>query len=294
MPYVFEKLVHCKPEKSLNDLICNQVWHEPSKRFIWSLKDHYSELQKQKNHSLNRVDRSVPKVAHMSKLLKLDIVIDARCHHSWPYNPYHRYADCLIFILPALNNYLIRMHAERKDKLGGASVKIALIVDESTEMLCETFDKKTDFEGNLANVSSDDVCLMNDFHWLLRTKYYYQCIKISIFKKSIYWHKLQRYVSVGAKELIWLEEQSNPYTYGSGFMNVKAPNYEEFVKQYRDIMFRAYCRQCRVPKQSIFFPLTESSRKTFGFALPQKFIVLIRRKAKTGKQCFQMSGCPIL
>ena len=210
-------------------------------------------------------------------------MVDARCHHSWPYNPYHRFADCLVFMLPALNNYFQDHLATRNPPLRDTNVKIALIVDEATEILCETYNRKTDFEGKRVNVSTEDACFMADFQWKLRTRYFYQCIKISIFKKSIYWHKLQRYVSVMAKEMVWLGEQKNPFTFGSGFMNERDPQYTEYIKSFRELMFRAFCRHCRVSSTSeVYGTLVDVRKQGLSFENPQDTIVVIRRKADTG------------
>lgn len=256
--YQYQKLVHCT-KLNYNNTNCLPYWVSSRKQFSTRMNEHYEKLIKMKNHSLNLMNTKLTTASKVEskKRLLIDVMVDTRCHHSWPYNPYHRFADCLIFILPSFYNYL----NENWPKEGATSKrKIALVVDESTEMLCEYLHLKTDFEGNEVKLNADDLCLLTKFQEMLRTRYYYQCIKISYFHRTAYWYKLKHKISVLSNELIWLEEQKNPYAAGSGFMNEKHIAYGDYLKDFRRIMFEGFCFYCRLPSHSHVYNVLGHSR----------------------------------
>jgi hypothetical protein len=214
-----------------------------------------------------------------TKYISIDTVIDARCHHSWPYNPYHRVADCLTFILPALQNYA-PIRKSKYHNLTASNLKIPLIVDESSEILCD----------NLSRPSQDesDMCILTQFQTTLRTRYYYQCIKISIFHDSPHWYRTKEHVSVLAKEVIWLAEQKNPFTYGSGFLNVKHTGYASFLKEYRRTFFEGFCGNCLLSNGSKYRDLlSESKNSGFGYDLQQSTVLILRRAHGLGRELLE-------
>lgn len=89
--YNRQKVIHCT-SKTATTKECKKFWSSTENQYFWKLRDHYEPLRQQRNHSVNRDKRRV-RVDKATNLV-VDIVIDARCHHSWPYNPYHR---CVVF-----------------------------------------------------------------------------------------------------------------------------------------------------------------------------------------------------
>ena len=307
LSFMKQNVIHCT-NHSIHMMDCVDHWSPNHKKYIWPLKDHYEPLRKQANHSINKDKRRIR--LDKSTLLTVDIIIDARCHHSWPYNPYHRYhylqscvikvflkltflfyriADCLIFIIPALQNYIDFHFPKRKTPWARTRTKIAMIVDEASEMLCENGNKKTDFEGREVDVSKDDQCILWDFQMLFRSRYYFQCVKISIFHKSIHWYRKLQHTTVVAKEVIWLQAQKNPFALGSGFMNVKDPDYSEYLKDFRRIFLNGFCRYCAVKHDSspVGNAWTSISHTNVSYRNPQNLIVLIQRQPGMGRDIIQ-------
>lgn len=219
-----QNLRHCT-QQNQNEPYCSKYWHEELNSFIVPIKDHYLGLVRDKNHSLNKyggLGEDFNKIGPTSHF-DMDILIDSRCHHSWPYNPYHRIADCLVYILSALNSYMIHHIPTRQPPFQSQHIRLALLVDESTELLCENMNKQTDFYGREIPISEDDKELLGDFQQLLRSQYLFQCIKISMFSWSPFYYKRRKNEVCRAKEFIWLEDQKDPFTFGSGHKNVSNP-----------------------------------------------------------------------
>lgn len=274
-------LVHCHQNNTMDDL-CSRYWLGRRSVYGVPIKSHYTRLALKHNHSIHLMDKPLPPDAQKEKkrALLLDVVIDARCHHSWPYNPFHRMADCLVFILPALYTYF-------KNVLGshpydGTRTRLALIVDESTEMLCEHMNKKTAFDGSTVAVDAEDFCLLEDFQSMLRSEFYYQCVKVSLFKTSLYWYKYFSELSIHSKQFIWLGAQKNPYSPGSGFLNTVHPLYSDYLKQFRTIMMNGFCKYCTLKSTSSSIPLLEPSTP-FGVTTPQHVVILVERTPGTGR-----------
>lgn len=188
--------------------------------------------------------------------------------------------------------------------------KLAMVVDESSEMLCENANKRTDFTGHEVDTTKSDRCLLTDFQMLFRSKFYFQCIKISMFYKSIHWYQKLRYTSMSVKEIIWLQEQKNPYAFGSGFMNVKDPLYSEYLKAFRQVFFHGYCRYCpqynhehqhhqlqQLQEQKQHGGpglnsahengLTPTPMTKFGYKNPHNLVILLKREINTGRHILQ-------
>jgi hypothetical protein len=279
--YEAQYLVHCHQNNTMDDL-CSRYWLGRRNVYGVPIKSHYTRLALKPNHSIHLMDKPLPPDAKKEKkrALLLDVVIDARCHHSWPYNPFHRMADCLVFILPALYTYFKTVLGARPYE--GTRTRLALIVDESTEMLCEHMNKKTAFDGSSVAVDPEDFCLLEDFQSMLRSEFYYQCVKVSLFKTSLYWYKYFSELSVHSKQFIWLGAQKNPFSPGSGFLNTVHPIYEDYLKQFRSIMLNGFCKYCTLRSNSPLVPLIMPQTE-FGVNAPHHVIILVERTAGTGR-----------
>jgi hypothetical protein len=270
---------------------CGKYKQHRKKSFAFKLNEHFSLLASRKNHSIHLMDKKLatnPK-ADMPRAFSLDLAVDARCHHSWPYNPYHRIADCLTFVLPALYNFFQLQFLPARPSFSAEKVKLALIVDESSESLCEFLNKKTNFEGFSLDLSPFDSCLLHDFQELIRSRYYYQCIKVSIFSKSVHWYKLNSQVYIQTKEFIWLAAQKDPWASGSGFMNAVHPQYNEYLAEYRRLMLEGFCKYCKLPPQFPGHNIIGANRKTLmGYHNKQNLVLILIRAPGTGRDILQM------
>ena len=279
--YHAQHVVHCHENNTHND-ICAKYWLPRRGAYSIPLSKHYAKLALKPDHSIHLMDKPIPlgRQQERRRALLLDVVIDARCQHSWPYNPFHRIADCLVFILPALYNFI--QHEMKGRPFLGTRTRLALIVDESTEMLCEHLQKKTSFDGVTVAMEPGDICLLHDFQSMLRSEYYYQCVKISLFQSSVYWYKYSGLLSIQSKQYIWLGTQKNPWASGSGFMNEKDSYYSDYLSRFRSIMFNGFCKYCSLSEKSLVLPMLYPG-ELLGFDSPQNLIVIIERAEGSGR-----------
>jgi hypothetical protein len=109
-PSQLQLLRHCN-QSNYEMKTCNRVWLSKRKLYVWNLNDHYKMLNRNVNHSIRRMNTKIylntswKAKVERKKTYLVDLMIDLRCFHSWPYNPYHKIADCLVFILPTIYHH---------------------------------------------------------------------------------------------------------------------------------------------------------------------------------------------
>jgi hypothetical protein len=288
MTYREQGVLHCY--SNVTSPACNRYRQPRKNSYAFRLNEHFSNLAVRKNHSIHLMDKKVGATTKPDtpRAFSLDLAVDARCHHSWPYNPYHRIADCLTFVLPALYNFFQLNFLPHRPSFSSEKVKLALIVDESSEGLCEFLNKKTNFEGVALDLSPYDSCLLHDFQELIRSRYYYQCVKVSIFSKSVYWYKLNSQVYIQTKEFIWLAAQKDPWASGSGFMNMIHPRYSEYLAEYRRLMLEGFCKYCKLPPLFPGHNIIGANRKSLmSLHNKQNLVLVLIRAPGTGRDFLQ-------
>jgi hypothetical protein len=239
------------------------------------LINHYLSLMKDVGHSIHRINRNANYATKNPAYVTADMVIDIRCYHSWTVNPFHRHADCLTFMLPALYTYLqsddfdensqvLREYKEQRDSKATATARrsssstgissnittvddlnklhIMFLVDESSDHICRA-------------LSFQKSCVFN-IHSVLERKFgsdsfAYSCISTSNYFASPNWFRHKAHISVVAREFIYLLEQQNPFTSASGYhapgagvFSPRNPLFATYLAEYRRILFNGYCSYC--------------------------------------------------
>jgi hypothetical protein len=255
---ISQKLIHCHALNYIS-LPCADFYDESLNLFHIDLRDHYAPLAKDSNHALSKYKNITLERAHKislhsnHKMYKVDKLIDARCHHAWLYNPYHRIGDCLIFILPTLYSYLQSNLFIYENHYFDMHSTIRLIVDESTESLCPRDEHIRYFNGRKKSYRNhDDDCFYSKLHNILYPQSLhkrhihinFECIRMSQYPASYYSYKNMKNLDIVTKEYIYLLEQKNPFTPGSGFKNEKHPFIDYYIIGYRHFMLDNYCVFC--------------------------------------------------
>jgi hypothetical protein len=285
-----QKLLHCHSGNKDSEPRCRRHFNETVGKYQYFLRDHFESLAADKNHSVNRINKNAPQ--SMKMLGKLDerprfynvqLVIDARCYHSWTINPYHRIADCMMLILPTLYHYIENYIYSEAFK--ESQTRMILLVDESTEQFCVTAGG-----GPLKPVRSSDSCLLSRFQNLMRNRLQYQCISTSIYFASGNWYRKYYNRGILTDQFVMLQEQNNPFTYGSGFDTVLShPNYGTYLNLYRNIVFDGFSCYCKYDPESI--PFAVSTQQTAqrladvntASTKSQNLIVFLKRTKTSGR-----------
>lgn len=239
--YQMQDLHHCTPSTSQRDG-CADYWDTERNVYSIPLRRHYEALSQDLNHSVVRINQKAKFDPNMQgKRMAVDVTIDARCYHSWTINPYHKIADCLLFIVPALHRYAtMTLHKQ----LHGTRDKIILLVDESTEGLCLAHHTKKSLKDFSTRLNLLDACLLSELQSLLRSTFHFQCISTSNYFASKRWFRRFQNFILLSREYVWLGEQKNPFTMGSGFMGTRHPQFALYQQEYRRVYFNGFCNNC--------------------------------------------------
>jgi hypothetical protein len=198
--------------------------------FSVPLIQHYLSLMKDVDHSIHRINRNVQYAVKPPAYMRADIVIDVRCYHSWTVNPFHRHADCMTFLLPALYMYLesgdfekqsqvlAEFREARNNGVPPRHLQTQLLFNDSTVTATDSSSSNNNQNNNrmhimfLADESSDHVCRALQFqkscafnlHSLLESKFgkdmlSYSCVSTSNYFASPNWFRHKAHVSVVAR-----------------------------------------------------------------------------------------------
>lgn len=273
-------LVHCTLA-SHTEPQCSGMWDEDMMFFKFGLSNHYERLAKESTHTTNLLSSKVLNSNIGEVVWELDLTIDMRCHHSWPQTRYHRIADCLAFMIPAVVAYFKELGRKSVDRW-----KVGLLVDESSEALCGSLSAVADHNaGLISELSVDyDTCLFSEFRSVIlfgSKSSALHCIKTSLFNTSAHWYKLQKLTFVHSKEVLWLEEQKNPRTRNSGRDGAAGavhPLLPQYAKHFSLLMQSWACSFCLFPPKYRYesYVLPE-----LGHGSQKRDVLLIQRRAST-------------
>ena len=314
--YEIQGLVHCH-EKNLDVVPCHTLEfarHSRRERIIGNrtfiprptslvinAADHYYYLMRDTMHSIHRINKKVVpwKISVKPEYIWADITFDVRCFHSWTVNPFHRHSDCLTFIIPAFHYYLqyglaetsILLKRSRKTELprftnthmNNNRIHVLFMVDEATDNICRPSVRRAKEGNKIFNLHRDLEDRFGDI-------FAYNCLYTSNYFASPNWFKNKANTSIVTGEYVYLAEQKNPFTAASGYhapgAGVASPRnryYNLYLREYRRILFNAFCTYCHVG-----VPHT-AANLAFHSAEQHDTVLLISRKQKMSRFIPQMN-----
>ena len=263
----YEGVVVCSRRNSSENItICEPLWNANISKFIVDPFVHYRTIEqtgikiKPKAHKARTTYRPSPEtkyVAHDS--LSTDLVIDLRCNFFWPHVYFHKYADCLLGIMPALINYF------RIYPLATFNGSITLLVDDSTEFICAN--------DSITNVLHTDnsACFFNDFKVMIRSFSTFNCVNT----RGPDHYKRLTYPRIVTDSYIFLKVQKLPFQFDNTIC----------LREFRELYLHEYCKYCFHDSSEFESMFTTSHNATAK--LHHNTILVIQRPPDASRRIIQ-------
>ena len=262
----FEKVLHVHPGYEPNNFSCEATWDSNIGRYVLDPVVHYVHVDK----SSSKVGRKNKEIfwksyiprnrsySHDNQFLTTDILIDVRCNFYWPHVYFHKFADCLLGIIPSLHSFLTK----NSDIMIGKSAY--LLVDNSTSFLCD----KEIYEASN--------CFFSELKQLIFQNYSnIRCVNTI---SPDHWRTISIPIII-TKELICLQTQKEPFIFDNTIC----------LQEFRTLYLHEYCKYCidqRKKPQDLKY---SSNTLIYGnhFQTSNRSILVIKRPTSAARNILQ-------
>lgn len=258
---------------------------------------------KHKNHSINTVNAGKdPALRTKSEnLIFSQLVVDARCHDSWPHMKWNSIANCQVFTLPPLLSHFKKFKlSTNTTAVKSGKYVITILVDESSERFCTNmpsdftkYYEETDSTkyrsmsayNKSLNINPADTEFMSVFKELFE-EYSASCVKISMFHwTGRHWYK-HRFMPAVASEYAYMPMLTAPVDMSRNPLPINptdpnsATNYLAAIHVYRNLAINRFSAKCGTsPGYRVNDIIVEAQTGGMGQNVRQNHILLLGNAA---------------